>query len=170
MLNAVHDHPADCLEQRKSISGGLLRGSGWEMRGIEIRSVTVKSDARGCVFEPLSGEDLQSQKNVHVVLTLPGEVRGNHLHRKGTEVLVVHGPALVRHRAGDEIVDTAIAEGDVVRFMFPPGVPHAIQHTGDRPGFLVAFSSEVHDPSNPDTVWTPLIETRSTGVLKEWPL
>ncbi len=129
------------------------------MTGIEIQDITVRSDARGCVFEPLSGEDLQHQKNVHVVLTLPGEVRGNHHHVRGTEILVVYGPALVRHRAGQELVDTTIPEGDVVRFTFPPGVPHAIEHTGTQRGFLVAFSSEVHDPSNPDTVWTPLIET-----------
>jgi UDP-2-acetamido-2,6-beta-L-arabino-hexul-4-ose reductase len=129
------------------------------MTGIEIRDITVRSDARGCVFEPLSGEDLQHQKNVHVVFTLPGEVRGNHRHLRGTEILIVCGPALVRHRAGEELVDTTIPEGGVVRFTFPPGVPHAIQHMGDQRGFLVAFSSEVHDPSNPDTVWTPLIET-----------
>jgi dTDP-4-dehydrorhamnose 3,5-epimerase-like enzyme len=132
---------------------------GPEMMGVDIQEVAVKSDARGCVFEPLSGEDLPHQRNVHVVLTLPGEVRGNHFHVKGAETLVVCGPALVRHRAGGEVVDTTIPEGDVVRFTFPPGVPHAIQNTGGQPGLLVAFNSEAHDPSNPDTVRTPLIDS-----------
>jgi hypothetical protein len=51
-----------------------------------------------------------------------------------------------------------VMEGSVVRFVFPPGVPHAIQNTGTQPGLLVAFNTQIHNPSDPDTVWDPLIE------------
>jgi UDP-2-acetamido-2,6-beta-L-arabino-hexul-4-ose reductase len=125
---------------------------------VVIREISVRRDARGCVFEPLSGDELPYQQNVHVVLTLPGEVRGNHHHAEGTETLVVYGPALVRHRAGGEVIDTVVPEDGVVRFTFPPGVPHAVENTGSRPGLLIAFNTEIHDAANPDTVWAPLLD------------
>ena len=37
-----------------------------------------------------------AQKNVHVVLTQPNEVRGNHVHRTAVETTSVVGPCLVR--------------------------------------------------------------------------
>ena len=54
----------------------------------------------GSVFEPLEPECLPSQRNIHVVVTEPGCVRGNHYHTRGTEVITVQGPALVRIRDG----------------------------------------------------------------------
>ncbi|MCU0571604.1 MAG: hypothetical protein MUC41_01290 [Syntrophobacteraceae bacterium] len=123
-----------------------------------VEEIAISSDARGCVFEPLSGEALRRQGNVHVVVTLPGQARGNHYHVKGIEILVVRGPALVRHRDEAEVTETVVPEGCVVRFSFPPGVPHAIRCTGSQPGLLVAFNSEAHDPSRPDTVPFPLFE------------
>lgn len=117
-----------------------------------VEEITVSSDARGWVFEPLSFTELQDQKNVHVVFTRPGQVRGNHYHVKGRETLVVCGPAVVRYREDGRDVDARIPEGRVVKFAFPPGVPHAIRFTGADLGVLVAFAGEVHDPSQPDTV------------------
>jgi len=122
-----------------------------------VEEIHVESDARGCVFEPLSYGELRGQRNVHVVLTHPGAVRGNHYHVKGTETLVVCGPAVVRYGDGDEVEETQVPEGIVKRFVFPPGVPHAVRFSGIRPGLLVAFQSEVHNPSRPDTVSFPLI-------------
>lgn len=123
-----------------------------------VEESAVRRDVRGCVFEPLSGEALRLQGNVHVVVTFPGQVRGNHYHVKGIEILVVRGPALVRYRDEAETTETVVHEGCVVRFSFPPGVPHAIRYTGSQPGLLVAFNTEVHDPSRPDSVPFPLFE------------
>lgn len=123
---------------------------------IVIEELSISRDERGCVFEPLPGELLQRQKNVHVVLTQPGQWRGNHFHRVGTEVLVAYGPALVRYREGDATVDVRVPDGSAWRFTIPPGVSHAIRNIGDRPSFLVAFNTQVHDPVNPDSVRDPL--------------
>jgi len=60
------------------------------------KSFTVHHDARGAVFEPLTAIALAAQRNVHVVLTEPGQVRGNHYHTRSTEVATLYGPALVR--------------------------------------------------------------------------
>ena len=58
-------------------------------------------------LEPLGPSDLATQKNVHVVLSSPGAVRGNHHHERGTEIMTVYGPAHVRLRDGeaDDVID-----------------------------------------------------------------
>lgn len=123
-----------------------------------IESLPMHRDARGGVFEPLAPPDLAGQRNVHVVLTEPGAVRGNHYHRLGTEVLTVMGPALVRTRQGTEVTDTEVTAGEVVRFTIPPGVAHAIRNTGSSPVVLVSFNTELHDPRDPDVVREVLID------------
>jgi len=119
---------------------------------VQVEVIAIHRDARGVVFEPLGDEGLAAQRNVHVVLSEPGEVRGNHYHRLGTEVLVVQGPAVVRFRELGELRDWRIPEGEVHRFVIPPGVPHAIRHEGEGQGLLVGFNSHAHDPQSPDTV------------------
>ena len=127
-------------------------------RRVRIESVVLHQDSRGSVFEPLDAERLPGRRNVHVVVTEPGCVRGNHYHIRGTEVVTVQGPALVRLREGPEVQDTLIPEGAVSRFIIPPGVAHAIQNLGTRPTLLVAFRDRAHDPTNPDVVAEGLIE------------
>jgi dTDP-4-dehydrorhamnose 3,5-epimerase-like enzyme len=123
-----------------------------------IERVTVHRDARGSVFEPLSADGLTAQRNVHVVLTKPGAVRGNHYHRRGIEIVAVSGPMLIRLRDGNECMDLDVAEGEVVRMTIPPGVAHAFKNTGRVPNTLVAFNTEAHDPVAPDVVREVLIE------------
>jgi dTDP-4-dehydrorhamnose 3,5-epimerase-like enzyme len=125
---------------------------------VRIEQVVLHSDSRGSVFEPLDPEHLPSQQNVHVVVTEPGHVRGNHYHPRGTEVLTVQGPALVRIRDELGIWDTMIPEGAALRFIIPPGISHAIQNLGSRPTLLVAFRDLAHHPADPNVVRDVLIE------------
>ncbi len=127
------------------------------------RKLQVSQDVRGVVFEPLQAGELAAQRNVHVVLTRPGEIRGNHLHPRGTEVFAVMGPALVRIRECVELRDFEVPEGEVWRFEVPPGVAHAIRHGGAGPGLIVSFNTRPHDPGDPDTQREVLIEA-SGGV------
>jgi UDP-2-acetamido-2,6-beta-L-arabino-hexul-4-ose reductase len=92
------------------------------------------------------------------VITRPGGIRGNHYHRVGHEVALVLGPALVRYRDGEAVVDRPVAPGEAVRFTFPAGVAHAIQNTGDAPMIALSFNTEVHDRARPDVVRDVLIE------------
>ncbi|HEX9938485.1 MAG TPA: cupin domain-containing protein [Longimicrobium sp.] len=117
-----------------------------------VEPLTVHGDARGSVFEPLGADALRGQRNVHVVVTEPGAVRGNHLHRCGTETLVIQGPALFRCREEGEVVDTEVPAGAVFRFTIPPGVAHALKNTGTAPTVAVSFVTEPHDPAAPDVV------------------
>lgn len=125
-----------------------------------VRNRTIKqiSDIRGFVFEPLDGDDLVRQKNVHVVLSRPGAVRGNHYHKVGTEVLAICGPALVKIKKGRQTEELTIAEDTICQIQIPPMVSHAIQNTGRTDSFLIAFNTQSHDPDHPDTVPDLLID------------
>jgi UDP-2-acetamido-2,6-beta-L-arabino-hexul-4-ose reductase len=118
----------------------------------------LHKDTRGSVFEPLMPERLPEQRNVHVVLTEPGCIRGNHYHRRGTEILTVFGPALVRTREAEGLIDTTVPDGEAYRFTIPPRVSHAIQNTGNFIMVLIAFNTEVHAPEYPDVELDILIE------------
>lgn len=125
---------------------------------IQKETLRVFRDTRGIVFEPVSAAELAAQQNVHVVLTQPGEVRGNHYHREATEILSTVGPALVRLRSAGVVTDYQVPAGEVWRFVLPPGTSHAIQHPGPGPGLAVSFSTRAHNPHNPDTHRDVLIE------------
>jgi UDP-2-acetamido-2,6-beta-L-arabino-hexul-4-ose reductase len=112
-----------------------------------IERIDTHSDARGLVFEPLDEAQLKEQHNVHVVLTQPGETRGNHHHLSAVEITSVVGPCLIRLKEGGVLRDLEVPAGETWRLVIPPGVTHAFRNTGSAPMVLVSFSSEVHDPS-----------------------
>ncbi len=127
------------------------------------RPLDVHGDARGLVFEPLSGDELAAMRNVHVVLTRPGSVRGNHYHTRGTERMVVVGPAVVRTRIQGELQETHVPAGEAWRFNFAPHVSHAVRPAGEDVGVVVAFSDQPHDPADPDTFRDPLFTDGDLG-------
>lgn len=116
-----------------------------------VQSVKTHRDIRGSVFEPLNDAELADQKNVHVVLTQPNEVRGNHMHRSAVEITSVAGPCLVRLKEAGEIRDLQVPAGEIWRLIIPPGVVHAFRNTGEGVMVLVSFSTQVHDPTDGDT-------------------
>jgi dTDP-4-dehydrorhamnose 3,5-epimerase-like enzyme len=118
----------------------------------EVALVKSHQDARGLLFEPLDDRELARQRNVHVVLTQPNEVRGNHYHRSGVETTVVVGPCLVRLEESGVIRDLEVPAGETWRLTIPPGVAHAYRNTGGGVLVLVSFNTNLHDPSGSDTV------------------
>ena len=126
---------------------------------VGIEKLTMHSDARGAVVEPLAAAALAAQQNVHVVVSQPGAVRGNHYHQVGTERITVIGPALARFRDGGEISEVPVAANQAVRFTIPPGVSHAFKNTGAQPAILIAFNTLPHDRNLPDLFRDVLIES-----------
>jgi dTDP-4-dehydrorhamnose 3,5-epimerase-like enzyme len=119
---------------------------------VTIERLRRAEDQRGYVYEPLDEAFIKDQRNVHVVVTNPREIRGNHFHPIGTERTAVSGPARVRIKAGDSIVTHEVPDGETWRFTFPPGVTHAFANTGVAPIVIVSFNSLPHDPANPNTI------------------
>ena len=118
----------------------------------KIEPVATHSDARGSLFEPVDDRQIAATRNVHVVLTAPGGVRGNHRHLVGTEISVVSGPALVRLKEDGEIIDIEVPAGEHWRFTVPPGVTHAYRNPGPGTMMLIGFNSERHSATAPDQV------------------
>ena len=119
---------------------------------VTVQKLRLATDPRGQVFEPLDALELGAQRNVHVVLTEPGQIRGNHYHHVGTEISAVVGPARVRYREGDQLTTLDVPRDETWRFVFPPGVTHAFQNTGPSTMLIVSFNTVTHDPAHPDTV------------------
>ena len=117
-----------------------------------VQAVKTHRDARGSLFEPLTDAELAAQKNVHVVLTQPNEVRGNHSHRTAVESTSLIGPCLVRLKESGTIRDLEVPAGEVWRLTIPPGVVHAFKNTGESAMVLVCFSTNLHDPEGSDTL------------------
>jgi dTDP-4-dehydrorhamnose 3,5-epimerase-like enzyme len=118
----------------------------------QIEPVRTHRDARGVLYEPIDAARIAASRNVHVVLTEPGTVRGNHRHLVGTEVSVVSGPALVRLKEDGALHDIEVPAGETWRFTIPPGVTHAYRNPGPGRMLLIGFNSELHDPAAPDAV------------------
>ncbi len=115
-----------------------------------VEPVKTHRDARGSLFEPLTDAELASQKNVHIVVTRPNEVRGNHAHRTAVETTIVMGPCLIRLKEEGSIRDLEVPAGEVCRLNIPPGVVHAFRNTGETMMVLVSFSTNLHDPEGSD--------------------
>jgi dTDP-4-dehydrorhamnose 3,5-epimerase-like enzyme len=117
-----------------------------------LQSVKIHRDARGALFEPLTDTELKDQRNVHVALTQPNEVRGNHVHRTAVEITSVVGPCLIRLKEAGIIRDIEVPAGEICRLKIPPGVAHAFRNSGDSAMVLVSFSTNLHDPTGADTL------------------
>jgi UDP-2-acetamido-2,6-beta-L-arabino-hexul-4-ose reductase len=82
--------------------------------------------------------------------------RGNHYHHTKTEkFLVVEGNGLIRMRAvqGGPIEEYSV-KGDTYQVIdIPPGFTHSITNVGGREMVTLFWSSEMFDPSNPDTYY-----------------
>ena len=124
---------------------------------MNCETVKIHSDERGGVFEPVGVEELVAAKNVHVVISKPGAIRANHYHEKSSEVMVVTGPSLVRVRRDGVISDVEVPLGDAYRFRFETGVSHAVKNIGNVDTMLIAFATQLHDPSSSDVVMDKLM-------------
>ncbi len=108
---------------------------------VSIEKIPAHLDNRGVSFDVIGEHDLSEWPSIHAAITIPGAVRGNHVHDEAEELLVVSGPALVRLRVDGETSDVEVSDGEIVRLRIPAGVAHAVQGTGDHPGYLVALNS-----------------------------
>ena len=80
------------------------------------RRRAIRKDPSRCARHPVRAADrcgAAAQKNVHVVLTQPNEVRGNHVHRTAVEITSVVGPCLIRLKEDGVIRDIEVPAGEI---------------------------------------------------------
>ena len=126
---------------------------------VKIERLKTHEDKRGVVFEPIDDDTINSQQNSHVVISKPGIIRGNHYHLYGTETLTVMGPALLRFKETDEILDFEVPVEQVYKLVIPPKVTHAIKNIGEKDNILIAFNTVPHNPENPDVISDILMDS-----------
>jgi len=84
----------------------------------------------------------------------PGVIRGHHYHdTKIEKFCVVQGRAAIcfRHILGGGVTRYEVSGEDVKVVDIPPGYTHSIENLGDGEMVTLFWSSQVFDPSQPDT-------------------
>lgn len=108
-------------------------------------------DERGWGLRPLEALPVDRARvgDVHVVSLRPGAVRGNHVHDRGTEwLLICGGPAVAAWRAENGEVGRMELPGDAPYLLeIPPGVPHAVKNVAGHVLHLVAFNDDEDFPT-----------------------
>jgi UDP-2-acetamido-2,6-beta-L-arabino-hexul-4-ose reductase len=108
-------------------------------------------DQRGALAEILKSPHFGQ---LFVSRTKPGITRGNHYHHtKFEKFCVLEGEAIIRFRAvtGTEVLSYPV-RGDEFRVVdIPPGYTHSIENVGEGEMIVLFWSSEMLDPSTPDT-------------------
>lgn len=135
------------------------QGSGEPLSVLRLED---RNDGRGSAFY-LPDEALRwlgGVEEMHLVTIRPGAIRGNHVHHRRREVIVVRseGPWELAWRvAGEEgegggEVETQRFEGaQGVLLCVEPGVAHALKNLGDEELLVASCSSGRFDPGAPDT-------------------
>lgn len=120
------------------------------LRPLDLAERT-RGDERGWTLRPLDALPVGSAEvaDQHVVSVRPGAVRGNHVHDRGTEwLLVCGGPAVAAWRgAGGEVGRMEIPGEAPFLLEIDAGTPHAVRNAAQRVIHLVSF----HDVSDPPT-------------------
>lgn len=109
------------------------------------------SDPRGWLAEFIKAPDFGQ---VFVSKTFPGITRGNHWHHtKAEKFLVIQGTGVIRFRNifSNEVIEYPV-DGEQPKVLdIPTGYTHNITNTGEDILITLFWSTEIFDPTRPDT-------------------
>lgn len=130
---------------------------------MRVERLDDRDDGRGWAFYLPTGtlDWLGGVAEVHLVAARPGAVRGNHLHRRRREVIVVRssGPwELAWRPPGGDAARRTFREPGAVLLAVEPETPHAVKNLGDEELIIVSCTAGRHDPDDPDTEPELLLE------------
>jgi len=126
---------------------------------LSVLRLEDRDDGRGSAFY-LPDEALRwlgGVEEMHVVTIRPGAIRGNHVHLRRREVIVVRseGPWELGWRVpggeSEEVERRRFEEAQGVLLCVEPGVAHALKNLGERELVVASCSSGRFDPGAPDT-------------------
>ncbi len=123
---------------------------------LKIKRINVKSDSRGRLAEIIRPEDIKKAQFGQLILTVayPGEVRGNHYHKRKTEwYCVIRGKAILTIISNKtrERKETIMGENEFVLVEIPPNYFHSIRNVGKEEMMLLVYVNEPFDPMDQDT-------------------
>lgn len=114
-------------------------------------STLSRGDERGWGLRLLDALPVEPGRigDLHVVSVRPGTVRGNHVHARGTEwLLICGGPAVAAWRGeGGEVGRMEIPGEGPYLLEIPAGTPHAVKNVSAGTLHLVALNDEEDYPT-----------------------
>lgn len=136
------------------------------LKDVRIFQRQEVQNPRGWLLKPFTGEEGRPVGEVYVVHSRPGEIRGQHFHRRAFELFT-----LLEGEASLELLDVAsgersritLSEKERLTVEVPPGLAHAVVAEGERPMLLLAVATEAYDPE--DTVPWPVLQPSPASKL-----
>ena len=134
------------------------------MKNIEILDLDKKSDERGWLIEVLGGElpeGCEEFGQLHVSVSYPGKVRGNHYHTRKVEWFCVpagQGLLLLKDQETGETQEVIMGVNNLKTIKIQPGTIHAIKNIGEDDMVLIVYANESFDPEDPDTYYEQILE------------
>lgn len=123
----------------------------------------VKADHRGDLCEVIK---LAAGGQVFFSTTRPGVVRGNHYHtRKIEQFCVLRGEAVIRVRPvhSAEVTEYRVSGLRPEYISIPVMHTHNIENVGNQELLTLFWTSEVFDPSDPDTIYETVEASAGAG-------
>ncbi len=124
------------------------------MKGVKVVEKRRHEDARGWLHKGVTASDLAPGTpfgEVYVVAALPGQSRGNHLHRLMGEwftVVVGEGEVVVVDPASGEREEIPMGESRPRAIYVPKGIAHALVNRSESLMICVAWAEGQHDHSD----------------------
>ena len=124
------------------------------MKLLKVHGLDARREKRGWSVEPAASELLGSGfvKNVHVVSMEPGTVRGNHVHAKQQEFVMVFGGRclVVAEDENGKREEMTVEPDELLLFEIRPNIKHAFKNIDHHTMHLLAYTDTPYDRENPD--------------------
>lgn len=131
------------------------------IKGVEIKPIKTHAHDRGNFREILRDDDKLLEKfgQASITVTYPNVIKAFHWHKKQDDLwYAVSGNAkVVLHDLREDSTTKGetmeIAMGDnaePVLVVIPKGIAHGYQVLGEKPFTLIYFTTNSHDPKDPD--------------------
>jgi dTDP-4-dehydrorhamnose 3,5-epimerase-like enzyme len=124
---------------------------------IEVQELPVHSDARGELIEAVVDDGLRAGGvfGLHLVVAVPGSIRGNHVHLWRTDIAcVIQGEFVARFQSLEtgRTEEYRVEAGSRTIFTIPANVAHAFANRGGTDGYLLCYSDAPYDPADVERV------------------
>lgn len=129
-------------------------GTGHQLSDVLVLEQNRHEDERGFLHKVLSSYQCEGRPprgEVYVTSARPGEIKGNHYHRRmGEWFAVVQGAGTLEivDPATDERLSVTVSARQPQTIYVPPGLAHALVNSSDDDMICVAWAESEYDPTD----------------------